>query len=71
YDLKNFTLQELEKLENFTIQNFIDNKCPSSTTFNKNGNEKSSLPGFTLENSTTPNLKYKYCPFTSPKKDND
>ncbi|CAI2161518.1 1442_t:CDS:1 [Funneliformis geosporum] len=39
YDLANFTLDELEKLGKFTIQNFIEDKNSSSTPYNKNENE--------------------------------
>ncbi|CAG8676311.1 15763_t:CDS:1, partial [Funneliformis caledonium] len=57
YDLSNFTLEELEKLGNFTIQNFNDKKYPSCTSPKKNENEdfdnvplvlECNLPNFTL-----------------------
>ncbi|CAG8442877.1 4057_t:CDS:1 [Funneliformis mosseae] len=43
YDLSNFTLEELEKLGNFTIQNFIGDNYSHSTSFNQNENKKFSL----------------------------
>ncbi|CAG8578845.1 5844_t:CDS:2 [Funneliformis caledonium] len=55
YDLKNFTLQELEKLGKFTIKNSNVDKYPSYTSPTKNENEEftidnvPNLPNFTLD----------------------
>ncbi|CAG8442867.1 4056_t:CDS:2 [Funneliformis mosseae] len=55
YDLKNFTLQELEKLGKFTIKNSNVDKYPSYTSPIKNENEEftidnvPNLPNFTLD----------------------
>ena len=62
-DLSNFTLDEIEQLVTFTIQNFNNNQYSSSISSNKNGNSKKFIPnnvsyglGYDLSNFTMEEL---------------